>query len=151
MVALLPSPRSWIYAAVGSPAGSAGASKTYSLARLGLALSANLGCLCSLTTLPLPAAVPRCGIGGAVGPVGPVRLVIYLSPPLSPLTSVYRVVGEVSVPSLPPSAPPRHSVSLGGHSGGFVPPWQLFHSRGINAPWKLNSPHHSLAPPPPPP
>ena len=51
----------------------------------------------------------------------------------------------VSVPSLPPPVLPRHYLSLGGHSGGFVPPGQLVYSRGVNALRQLDPPSHSLA------
>ena len=58
------------------------------------------------------------------------------------------VGGGVSVSPPPSSIRPWHSISLGGHSGGFIPLGQLFHSRGVNYPWRLDSPSHSLAIPP---
>ena len=54
----------------------------------------------------------------------------------------------VSVPYLPPSVLSWNSVSLWGHSGGLIPPEQLFHSGGVDAPWRLDSPSHSLEIPP---
>ena len=53
--------------------------------------------------------------------------------------------GGLSVPSPPLFILPWHSVSLGGHSEGFVPPGQLFHSSGFGSPWRIDSPSHSLA------
>ena len=56
--------------------------------------------------------------------------------------------GGVSVPYLPLSVLLRNSFSLVGHSGGFVPPGHLLHSRGIDALRLLDSPSHSLTVPP---
>ena len=39
----------------------------------------------------------------------------------------------VSVPYPTLSVLPRHSLTLDGHSGGFVPPWKIFHSGGVDA------------------
>ena len=87
----------------GSPASSSSASKPYprraSTPFLGLAPSAQLGCLCVLTSLPLPATLTRCGIGGATGPI---LLDISLLPLLSPLAFVSRVAGEFPSPPRPP-------------------------------------------------
>ena len=58
------------------------------------------------------------------------------------------VGGGVSVPYLPPSVLPWHSISLGGHSRGFVPLGQLCHSGGVDDLPRLYSPVHSLAVPP---
>ena len=121
---------SWISVAAGSPTRSSGASKPYLLARLVLGASATLGCLCELTVLLLFATVPRCGICGAAGPGPPV---ISLSLPLSPH-------GGGSIPSPLPSVLTRHSVSIRGHSGVFILPGQPLHSRGVDAPWQLDSP-----------
>ena len=49
----------------------------------------------------------------------------------------------VSVLYLPPFVRPWHSVSLEGHSGGFLPLGQLLHSGGVGAPRRLNLPSHS--------
>ena len=70
MVSLWTSPLTWVSAAAGLPAGFAGASKPYSLARSGLTPSEPSGCLCSVSTLPLSAAMTRYGIGAASGPGG---------------------------------------------------------------------------------
>ena len=43
---------------------------------------------------------------------------------------------------------PWNSVSLGGHSGGFIPLGKFFHSRGFNALRRLESPSPSLTSPP---
>ena len=58
-------PLTWVLAASGSPAVSAGASNMYLLARSGLAPLALLGCLCWVPALFLFAAVPCCGLGRA--------------------------------------------------------------------------------------
>ena len=110
MVASWPSPRSCIYALAGSPASSTGASKPHFLARLGLAPSAPSGCLCGITSLPLPAAVPCCGLVSAAGP-GP--LVIYLLLPLYPLALVSWVMGGVPSPTCPCPYSPRTLSPLG--------------------------------------
>ena len=56
--------------------------------------------------------------------------------------------GGFSVPSLPLSFLSRHSIARGVHSGGFIPPGQCFHSVGVDALRRLDSPSHSLAVPP---
>ena len=55
--------------------------------------------------------------------------------------------GGFFVSSPPPSVLPRSARSRGGHSGGFVPPGQLSHSRGVVDLWQLDSPAHYLAGP----
>ena len=77
------------------------------------------------------------------------RCLILVALHLLPAAGVAALLGVsggwgVSVPSPPPSAPPRHSVSLEGHSGGFFPQGQLFHSGGVGAPWRLTPSSHSL-------
>ena len=56
--------------------------------------------------------------------------------------------GGFSVLSPPQSVFPHHSLTRGGHSGGFVPLGQLCHSGGVGALWQLDPPSHSLAGPP---
>ena len=92
---------SWISAAAGLPAGSAGDSKPYLLTRLVLVPSAPSGCIFGLTLLPLPATVPCCGLGAAAVP-GP--LVIYSLPLLSLIALVYWVVEGFPSPTLPCSS-----------------------------------------------
>ena len=54
----------------------------------------------------------------------------------------------VSIYYLTLSFCPQHSVTLEGHSGGFVTPGQLFHSRSVDTLRRLDSPSHSLTNPP---
>ena len=101
MVVLWPSPHYWISAVTTLPAKYAGAKKLYLPARLGLAPSAPSRCLYGLTSLPLPTAVPRCGISGAASP-GP--LVISSVLLLSLLALVYQMVGGFPSPTCPRSS-----------------------------------------------
>ena len=109
----------WVSTAAGLHAGSAGASKLYSLAGLGLDPSEPLGWLCGLTSLPLLVTVPHCGIGGGAGPS---PLVISSPLQLFPLASVSWVVGEFPSPPRPCPYPPSTPSSLGGNSRDFVHP-----------------------------
>ena len=118
MVDLWLSPRTWISAAPGSPTGSAGASKPYSLARLVRTLSAPLG---SYAVSPRCTYLPSCPAIDLASPTALARS----SPPR--VRSCHHFpwflwwCGGGSVPSLPPYVLPRHFVSLGGHSRGFLP------------------------------
>ena len=102
-------PTTWVSAAAGSSAGSTGATNPYLLARLGLALSAPLGCLCGLTALPLSVSVPRCGLSSAAGPG---LLIIFSYPPLSPRAQVSRLLGGFLPPPLPRLSCPSTSSPL---------------------------------------
>ena len=104
-------------------------------------MSAPSGYLCVLTSLHLPAAVPRCGLGGTAGP-SPLAISSLLL--LSLLASMSWVAGEF------PSPPCHHPSALDTPSPSEVtlkvpPPGQLFHFGGFDAPWQLEPPSYSLA------
>ena len=82
--------------------------------------------------------------GSAV--LGPRAMPSFL--PSATLSLLAWVVGGGSIPSPAPSVLTRHSVSLGGHSGGFISPGQCVHSRGVDDLRRLESPSHSLGVPP---
>ena len=127
---------SWISAAAGSTASSAGTSKPYLLARLGLAPLSLSGCLCSTTSLPLPAALPHCGIRGAASPS---PLIISLSLKLSPLALVYRV-GE-GVPSPPrPCLSSFSTPSTSGVTPEVFSPWGNSSFLGVSTPLGKSTP-----------
>ena len=102
-------------------------------------------CLSRFPAPYLSTVLPRCGCIASTVP-GPPVLSSYLPPDLC--ASVAWVAGGVSVPSPPPYVFPRHSLTLGGHSGGFVPLGKLCHSGGVNALLRLDSPVHYQAVPP---
>ena len=135
MVASWPSPRSWFSAVAGSPV-----SRTCSRARAWrrryrqYAFKVSPRCLC----------LPPCPDVGSSVPPSPARS---SSPRYQRCPCLPRFLGwwGGSAPSPPLSVLPRNSVSLGSPSGGFVPPGQLFHSGGVDAHWRLDSPSHFLA------
>ena len=130
------------------PSGSSGASKPYSqrgcMPFLGLAPSVPSDCRGRGPALFSSTSVSLSSSGATF--LGPRDAPLF--PPSTPLSSLDRVVWGVSVPSPPPSVLPHHSVALSGHSRGFVPPWQCFHSGGANSLRQLDSSSHSLVVPP---
>ena len=103
--------------------------------------SAPSECLCGITPLHLLTSMPRCGLSSTD----------VCHPLVSAAVSVclgFLGVGGGSVSSLFPSVFHWHYVYFGGHSRGFIPLGQLFHSGVVNAPRQLDSPSHSLATPP---
>ena len=75
------------------------------------------GILCCHRLLPCP------DVGAAVQPYVAVCHILVSAASYNRLG--YSSGWGVSVPSLPPSVFPRHSLTCGGHSGGFVSPGQL--------------------------
>ena len=90
-------------------------------------------------------AVPRGVLSGASGSI---LLTISSMQQVAVLPLVSQVA-EVFLPSLCPRLPVPGTLSPSeGHSGGFVPLGQFFHSGGVSSPRQLDSPSHSLAIPP---